>query len=98
MAPYAGSYYSNELRATYRIELVKDRLMLRIGRDEPTELRPGAHEQFEATLPGEFPAPIGLHFERSGGTVPRFTLSTGGSDGIRDIEFKRSAVQPVARR
>lgn len=89
MASYTGTYYSDELRATYRIALAKGRLMLNIAQDESTELQPGSRERFEAQLPGEFPTPIEFHFERDGGTVTSFTLSIGGPDGIHDIEFKR---------
>jgi hypothetical protein len=89
LAGYSGDFYSSELLATYRIHLSNGKLSLTVGRSEPIELRPGAHDRFRANLAGEFREPITIQFKRDNGRLAGFDLFAGAADGVRNIGFIR---------
>lgn len=79
LAALAGDYYSEEVDATYRIELGDEgsRLILHSPRNPPRPL--------VATAPYTFRAGnLTLHFERS--SVPAFTIAAGR---VRNIRFQK---------
>ncbi len=83
LARYAGTYYSSELQATYRLAVDHDKLMLAIGWLAPVVLEPIASDEFRS----------------ANGTAVVFrrdsTGAMGGFDlfgwGIKDVAFTRVA-------
>ncbi len=86
LAQFAGAYYSVELDATYRFEVVGDTLELRIEQEPPVGVRAVAADRFEFDFqpPGwSEPQPVSLIFVRdSVGTVSGTRLSSGSEQGI----------------
>ena len=78
---FVGSYESPELRSTWRLELVDDRLVARHARGDPQLLHPVAADRFQAYAFGD------MRFERSaGGEVESFTAN---SSRVRGLRFHR---------
>ena len=51
---YTGQYYSEELRATYRVYLEDNQLMLRVGYTGPVHLIPSREDVFEGGFTFKF--------------------------------------------
>jgi hypothetical protein len=83
VAQYAGTYYSTELEATYRIYLDKGKLMMHHMRLGDFELMPNPESE------GSFGSSVGkMMFEKDGqGKVTGFKLSGGR---IANIRFDKS--------
>ena len=87
---FTGSFFSDELDATYRFAVVDDVLTLRIEQEPALEVTPVADDEFEVAYHpqgwGE-PATISLEFDRNrAGVVTGFGLSL---DTERGIVFER---------
>lgn len=75
---YTGAYYSEELDATYRVELRDDALVVRQPLST-VRLQPADADVFEG-------GSIELHFERSGDAIVGFRLMAGR---VRNVAFVR---------
>jgi hypothetical protein len=85
---YAGDYFSDELRITYRLEIAERKLRItyeqpsgafdNFENDQATYLRPTAAGEFEAGKTG-----VTLHFERDAKQgMKGFTVDAGRTRGI----------------
>jgi hypothetical protein len=87
LTSYTGNYPSDELRATYKIRNKDGKLMVMVGWNDPIELQPSLHDEFQGRLSGEFREPIVIQFLRTDDKVVGFDLFAGFADGVRDIRF-----------
>ena len=89
-ARFAGTYFSPELDAIYRISDRDDELVVQIEQEPPLELSPVAEDRFEFDFhPPGWPGPtrVVLAFQRdTAGVLTGFGLSSGSE---RDIRFAR---------
>jgi uncharacterized protein len=87
LPPYVGSYFSEELDATYTLAIEEGRLVSRTGRqNHPAPLEPVSADAFRK------PDGALLRFSRSGGKVNGFSIAAGRA---RNLGFSR--VPPVSR-
>jgi hypothetical protein len=83
LAPYAGTFYSEELDMTFKLSVEKDRLVLRTRRQhEPVPLDPIFADAFR--FPGGGPL---LRFTRTGKEVAGFSM---GNARARNLGFTRT--------
>jgi CubicO group peptidase (beta-lactamase class C family) len=87
LTSYTGNYPSDELRATYKIRNKDGKLMVMVGWNDPIELQPSLHDEFQGRLSGEFREPIVIQFLRTDDKVVGFDLFAGFADGVRAIRF-----------
>jgi CubicO group peptidase (beta-lactamase class C family) len=81
LAAYAGSYFSEELQATFTLSVVDGVLTLRRPAADPSPLRPLIRDEF--TVPG-----AALRFQRDGsGAVSGFMVDAGR---VRNLRFVRT--------
>jgi CubicO group peptidase (beta-lactamase class C family) len=100
LAAYAGDYWSDELRVTYRLAVKEGRLMMSevIGADGLA--RPGGirRTEFRAVAADEFKldrSQVSLHFTRdAGGVVAGFVLDAGRTRGMA---FARTGKNPPSK-
>ena len=92
LAEYAGSWFSDELDAQWRLEQRGDRLVLRRQGQPDLTLRPIARDQFLRGFGSWVSSlPALLQFERDGsGALTGFTVTTPpGEDSVRGLRFAR---------
>ncbi|MDX1500704.1 MAG: serine hydrolase domain-containing protein, partial [Woeseiaceae bacterium] len=86
LVEFAGTYYSAELDATYRLAVVAGELELRIEQEPPLPVTPEASDRFLFALhpPGwSAPQSVTLGFRRdAAGALTGFDLSAGAERGI----------------
>jgi CubicO group peptidase (beta-lactamase class C family) len=80
LARYAGTYYSDELRATYTISATDSTLLARTGTSDPETLRPAYGDVFLGFATAEF-------VRDQGGAVTGMLVSTGR---VRKVRFDRA--------
>lgn len=85
LSEYAGTYYSEELDVSYRLEVKDGKLWMRMLQNPPRELRPAVRDLFVG------PFGVRLEFARSGNAASqaradRFTVQAGR---VRNIRFVR---------
>jgi CubicO group peptidase (beta-lactamase class C family) len=78
LQPYAGTYYSEELNATYRVVTTDTSITLQTGTSEPFRVRP----VFADAFVGRYT----VLFTRSGKKITGFELTSGRS---RRVKFRR---------
>ena len=78
LQPYAGTYFSEELNATYRVVATDTSITLQTGTSEPFRVRP----VFTDAFVGRYT----VLFTRSGKKITGFELTSGRS---RRVRFKR---------
>lgn len=81
LAAYAGSFFSEELQATFTLSVVDGVLTLRLPTADPAALRPLIRDEF--TVPGAT-----VRFVRDGaGAISGFMLDAGR---VRNLRFVRT--------
>jgi hypothetical protein len=90
LAGFAGTFFSEELDATYRFVVERGGLVVRIEQEPPLEVRPVADDRFEIGFRDQayWDQPMAsLDFLRDDrGAVTGFSLNSGTE---RDIGFKK---------
>jgi hypothetical protein len=83
VAECAGDFLSDNLGATYKISVKREKLIVMAGCNKLVPLLPSLHDEFRGHQVGEFHEAIDIEFARSGHRVTGFDLFAGIADGVR---------------